>query len=67
MRISDLSDRLADALARLERHDVRQFLGLFVHEGRRSRDNFRPFAIRLAPPDLVAGRGGFNLARVPCR
>ena len=58
----DLSDRFADALAHLERHDVRQFLGLFVHEGRRSRDNFRPFAIRLAPPDLVAGRGGRNLA-----
>jgi hypothetical protein len=54
----DLSARLVDALAHLERHDVRQFANLRVHEGGGFGDNFGPLSICLVAPGFEAGRGG---------
>ena len=57
----DLAARLADALAHLQRHRVREFVGLCVHERRRLGDDDRPLGIALVPPGLEAGRGGREL------
>ena len=47
--------RLADPLAHLQRHGVREFVGLVVHERGGLGDDDRPLGIALVPPGLEAG------------
>ena len=60
-----LSAGLADPLAHLGRHDVRERIRLFVHKRGRLGDDDRPLGISLVPPSLETFRGscdfGFKL------